>query len=94
LIGRAAGANFNAMHHHVNLSARQISASIHARKITIAGNRSLKIYGTLHCKSGKRMKRENRVFFVDEREAMTSGFRPCGHCLPDKYREWKLKMAI
>jgi methylphosphotriester-DNA--protein-cysteine methyltransferase len=82
------------MQHHANLSTQQLSALIHAHKITLAGNRVLKIYGTLHCKSGKRMKRENRVFFTDEHEALTLNFRPCGHCLPEKYRKWKLKRAI
>ena len=58
-------------------------------KITLGGNKQLKIYGTLRCKSGKRMKMENRVFFVSEKEAVTQGYRPCGHCLKSKYKKWK-----
>lgn len=54
-----------------------------------AGNRHLKIYGTLHCKSGKRMKKENRVFFQSEKEAMEAGYRPCGHCMNSAYKKWK-----
>ncbi|HRJ31538.1 MAG TPA: Ada metal-binding domain-containing protein [Cyclobacteriaceae bacterium] len=46
-----------------------------------AGNLRLKIYGTLKCFSGKRMKRTNRVFFESEEEALTLGFRPCKNCL-------------
>jgi len=43
----------------------------------------------LHCKAGKRMKRENRVFFGSEKEAILAGFRPCGQCMREKYRIWK-----
>jgi methylphosphotriester-DNA--protein-cysteine methyltransferase len=50
-------------------------------EIPFAGNLKLKIYGKLNCRSGKRMKKENRVFFASEKEAIASGFRPCGHCL-------------
>lgn len=57
--------------------------------ITFAGNRRLKIYGRLDCASGKRMKADNRVFFRDEAEATACGYRPCGHCMPDKYGRWK-----
>jgi methylphosphotriester-DNA--protein-cysteine methyltransferase len=59
-----------------------------------AGNRKLKIYGTLHCSSGKRMKKENRVFFKNEEDAINFGFRPCGHCLRNKYAHWKGKDAF
>jgi hypothetical protein len=94
LISRVAAINFNVMHRHVDLSDKLVGVLIHAGLIKLAGNQSLKIYGTLHCKSGKRMKIENRVFFTDEHEALTSGFRPCGHCLSEEYRKWKLKRAI
>ncbi len=50
-------------------------------KIKFAGNTKLKIYGTLRCYSGKRMKKENRVFFKSEEEAISLGFRPCGNCM-------------
>jgi methylphosphotriester-DNA--protein-cysteine methyltransferase len=55
--------------------------------IQYAGNLRLKIFGHLNCKSGRRMKKENRVFFQTEIEAVSSGFRPCGHCMPIRYRE-------
>jgi methylphosphotriester-DNA--protein-cysteine methyltransferase len=60
-------------------------------KIKLAGNAKLKIYGTLHCTPGKRMKKENRVFFKNEREALQLGFRPCGHCMRESYLLWKKK---
>ncbi|WP_417319747.1 Ada metal-binding domain-containing protein [Emcibacter sp.] len=56
--------------------------------ITFAGNRRLKIYGTLCCPSGKRMKPENRVFFTNEKEAIDCGYRPCGTCMKKDYDEW------
>ncbi|MFC5408981.1 Ada metal-binding domain-containing protein [Larkinella bovis] len=58
-------------------------------QIVFGGNRSLRIYGLLRCASGKRMLTKNRVFFASEAEALAHGFRPCGHCLPEKYRQWK-----
>jgi methylphosphotriester-DNA--protein-cysteine methyltransferase len=30
------------------------------------------------------MKKENRVFFEDEAEAINHGFRPCGNCMKRK----------
>lgn len=57
--------------------------------IRYAGHRPGKIYGTLSCSSGKRMKAENRVFFRTEQHAIDKGYRPCGHCLPEKFQAWK-----
>jgi len=62
---------------------------IRQRKIIFAGNASLKIYGRLSCRSGKRMKKINRVFFESSLEAIDSGYRPCGHCMRDAYLVWK-----
>jgi methylphosphotriester-DNA--protein-cysteine methyltransferase len=54
---------------------------IRNHEIQFAGNFKLKIYGTLNCHSGKRMKKENRVFFKTVAEAISLGFRPCGNCM-------------
>ena len=62
---------------------------IRQKKLLLGGNHKLKIYGELQCGSGKRMLRENRVFFSSEKEAVAAGFRPCGHCMKDKYLQWK-----
>jgi len=59
-------------------------------QIAFAGNVRLEIYGTLGCPSGKRMKSQNRVFFVSEDEAIAAGFRPCGHCMRAAYTRWKI----
>ncbi len=55
----------------------------------MGGNAKLKIYGLLTCSSGKKMKKENRVFFVSEKEAIDLGYRPCGHCMKQRYQIWK-----
>ncbi len=80
------------------LSRRQkLKSLIEQAKITLGGNKQLKIYGTLQCKSGKRMKMQNRVFFVSEKEATHRGYRPCGHCMQREYQNWKkglIRIAI
>ncbi|WP_335338004.1 Ada metal-binding domain-containing protein [Pedobacter sp. PACM 27299] len=40
------------------------------------------------CKSGKRMKKENRVFFSSQEAAVKHGFRPCGHCMKTEYKSY------
>lgn len=54
---------------------------IRSRQIVLAGNKKLKIYGRLNCSSGKRMNIENRVFFMNEAEALERGYRACKRCL-------------
>ena len=75
---------------HLSISKNNFRALIVTGVIVLAGNKKLKIYGSLECLSGKRMKKKNRVFFNSEREAVDEGFRPCGHCLRTKYLHWKL----
>ena len=81
------------MHMELGTSAfgrsRQLKILLNNEKITLAGNRKPKIYGTLKCGSGRRMKAGNRVFFIDEKEAVNAGYRPCGHCLRETYLKWK-----
>ena len=40
------------------------------------------IYGRLDCKSGMRMKKENRVFFKNRQSALNAGYRACKNCKP------------
>ena len=68
---------------------RNLQALILKGEVQLAGNTKLKIYGTLSCSSGKRMKTDNRVFFASEVEAKSIGYRPCGHCMRERYLEWK-----
>ncbi len=74
---------------HCELNGTEIRNKIRNREILLAGNRRLKIYGTLHCKSGRRMNLENRVFFNSMDEAIKNDFRPCGHCMKSEYEKWK-----
>ncbi len=73
---------------HSEIDDTTLRTKINDRSIQFGGNRKLKIYGTLDCKSGKRMKRENRVFFKSEDKAIKKGFRPCGHCMRKEYQVW------
>lgn len=68
---------------------RKLSQLVKQGVITFGGNMQLKIFGTLACSSGKRMKTENRVFFSSENEAMQNGFRPCGNCMWHEYQQWR-----
>jgi methylphosphotriester-DNA--protein-cysteine methyltransferase len=75
------------------LRQRKLHSLIRLKRITFGGHRKLKIYGLLSCSSGKQMKPENRVFFETEAAAIQAGYRPCGHCMPDAYRQWKAKLT-
>ncbi|WP_411824505.1 Ada metal-binding domain-containing protein [Leptospira sp. 'Mane'] len=77
---------------HNKISDRELRARIRNRTIIFGGNRKLKIYGKLNCKSGKRMKKENRILFSSEKEAILEGYRPCGHCMKSDYLSWKLSL--
>lgn len=74
---------------HSQLSSENIRSKIRRREIRFGGNKKLKIYGLLSCRSGKRMKMNNRVFFADEKEALQNNYRPCGHCMKEAYKLWK-----
>ena len=74
---------------HIAIMDEDVRSKIRSKEICLGGNRKLKIYGSLHCSSGKKMKMENRVFFVSEKEAVKNGFRPCGHCMKAAYQKWK-----
>ncbi len=74
---------------HSSINSTQLTQLVRSGEIALGGNKQLRIYGTLNCKSGKRMKMGNRVFFSSEEEAIAAGYRPCGHCMRDKYLAWK-----
>ncbi|MDE1192693.1 MAG: Ada metal-binding domain-containing protein [Arachidicoccus sp.] len=74
---------------HSEIPDSDLRDKLRHREICFGGNLKLKIYGTLSCSSGRKMKRENRVFFSTEKEAIANGFRPCGHCMKDQYKKWK-----
>ena len=74
---------------HEMITDQELYGLLRQEKILFGGNLNLKIYGSLRCRSGKRMKRKNRVFFKDEVEALARGYRPCGHCMKQAYMDWK-----
>lgn len=74
---------------HDDINPAELRKQIRQKKITFGGNVNLKIFGKLNCKSGKRMNKQNRVFFCSEEEALERNFRPCGHCLKEKYKIWQ-----
>lgn len=77
------------MWRHRELESVELHQKLKQYEILFAGNTQLKIYGRLTCSSGKRMLKRNRVFFVDEQEAIAQGYRPCGHCMKQAYKKWK-----
>ncbi|HEX9649187.1 MAG TPA: Ada metal-binding domain-containing protein [Cyclobacteriaceae bacterium] len=77
------------MIHHSDITTFSLTSRIKNKIIRLAGNKQLKIYGKLNCKSGGRMLIKNRVFFQSENEAWENGFRPCGNCLRTQYLNWK-----
>lgn len=61
---------------------------------TVGGHRAQKLYGTLDCPSALRAIAaggyvSQRVFFRDEHDARSAGYRPCARCLPIEYARWK-----
>ncbi|MCL8538325.1 metal-binding protein [Chryseobacterium gallinarum] len=77
------------MIYHTQLSDSLLRNMIRRKEIRLGGNKKLKIYGTLRCTSGKRMKKENRVFFLNEQQALQHHYRPCAHCMREEYKKWK-----
>ncbi|MBE7176246.1 MAG: metal-binding protein [Mucilaginibacter polytrichastri] len=74
---------------HSGLVGEHLRAMIRSGAIKFGGNRKLKIYGALHCRSGMRMHRANRVFFRSVEDARQAGYRPCAHCCYPAYKKWK-----
>lgn len=74
---------------HAAVNDIELRKLIRNGTVTIGGNRKLKIYGQLKCRSGKGMKRTNRVFFNSVQEAIQMGYRPCGHCFRTAYQNWR-----
>ena len=60
---------------------------------SLGGHRRTKVHGRLDCPTALRWVArgtyvQHRVFFADEETAVAAGYRPCGHCLRARYREW------
>ena len=62
---------------------------------TLGGHKKYRIYGRLDCPSALRHIAKGeyvkyRVFFKDEETAIAAGYRPCGICMREKYKEWSI----
>ena len=60
----------------------------------LGGHLRSRLYGRLDCPAALRAIArggyvKNRVFFADEKTAVSAGFRPCAVCLPESYARWK-----
>jgi AraC family transcriptional regulator of adaptative response / DNA-3-methyladenine glycosylase II len=65
-----------------------------ARPGAFGGHRRGRGYGRLDCPAAlNAIARggyvQHRVFFADEPTAIAAGYRPCGRCLPERYRAWR-----
>lgn len=65
---------------------------------TLGGHRRAKLYGRLDCPSARRALAAGgysaqRVFFADERTAVSAGYRPCAVCMPKAYARWKAALT-
>lgn len=66
-------------------------------KGALGGNRETRVYGLMDCPAARRALSletrdhyiKNRVFFKDETTALAAGFRPCGSCQREKYKQYK-----
>lgn len=65
-----------------------VNAKVRAGEINLIGHSRRKTYSLLSCATAQRIKVKYRVYFKNEDEAKKEGYRPCGHCLGDKYRVW------
>ena len=72
---------------HAQINEEELRTRIKHYEIKFGGNLSLKIYGKLSCLTGKRMKKQHRVFFASAKEAIEKGFRPCGNCMNNEYKK-------
>lgn len=69
------------------------------KKGLFGGHKGEKIYGRMNCSTalraiakGKYIK--NRVFFATETDAIEAGYRPCGNCMREEYRSWKMLLNL
>lgn len=62
----------------------------------LGGHRKTKVYGRMDCSAALRAIAKggyvaHRVFFADEQTAIAAGYRPCGVCMREEYKKWKIK---
>lgn len=74
---------------HSEMSGSDLHYKIFQQSIRFGLNFKLKIFRTLSCASGKKIKRENRTLFSSANEAIKKGVCSCGHCMKVEYQKWK-----
>lgn len=77
------------LYNHAELTDDQVRAMLKCGDIKFAGHKGYKVWGLLTCATGKKMKRENRVFFTSQEAAEKNGYRPCGSCQRAAFNRWK-----
>ena len=66
----------------------------------LGGHSRQRVYGRLDCPVALslirrgRNRREYRVFFASEADAVAAGYRPCGACMRAEYAAWKAARAV
>lgn len=60
----------------------------------LGGHKGTKVYGRLDCPTALRYVargtyQKSRVFFHSEEDAIACGFKPCAHCLPERFKAWQ-----
>jgi len=83
---------------HYRLIGKDGTSYASATPGTLGGHKATRIYGRLDCPSALRALANggyvtHRVFFADEATAVAAGYRPCARCLPERYRDWKVRIT-
>ena len=83
---------------HYRLIGKDGTSHESATPGTLGGHKATRIYGRLDCPSALRALANggyvtHRVFFADEATAVAAGYRPCARCLPERYRDWKVRIT-
>jgi methylphosphotriester-DNA--protein-cysteine methyltransferase len=64
----------------------------------LGGHSRTRVYGRMDCPVALSLLRRgfqprHRVFFADEATAIAAGYRPCGACMRERYREWRARQV-
>jgi hypothetical protein len=60
------------MFYHRRITAAELRNKIRNKEICLGGKSKLKIFGTLHCKSGKRQQKKPVYFSVVKKKRLSS----------------------
>ena len=81
------------MRRKYKLLSPQVNTILSDEPGQLGGNSKAKIYGKLDCSAANRALSKgyanHRVFFANESDAISAGYRPCGSCMGKQYNLWK-----